>query len=338
MTTTTQNCNTASQQEAPSLSSLPKKFMKPPLKLLPDSLSSQREIWTHGLVTPPSGSPLYSEGDLSWDTVIQRLNDKEKMRESHPEDLGSNLGQQGDAAQEAHEPTGISPCSTAPKPTFDLQNKWIEELLAGKTWRSYSNSGTLTASSRSNLSGDAASFEYVPPQLQKRYSAPAMGGIPHFADIATPPPQQGKWRDSSNGCSPMEDGMHLHQHQQAQFHQHRRRRSHSGSPLSGHLSESSSCSSSPPMRRKRRTVMCKFFLQGKCTKGDDCPFSHNATRGSSPSAHESSPSSRRNSRTRIPCKYVSNGRSCPFGENCLFNHRVDSQFSSNETKRCQPAC
>ena len=49
--------------------------------LLPDALSTQREIWTHGLVTPPTGSPLYSEGNLSWDAVIQRLHAKEKNRE-----------------------------------------------------------------------------------------------------------------------------------------------------------------------------------------------------------------------------------------------------------------
>lgn len=53
----------------------------------------------------------------------------------------------------------------------------------------------------------------------------------------------------------------------------------------------------------REPIICKFFLEGRCQKGTDCPFSHNTVLN----------------KKLEPCKFFLNGF-CAKNENCLFMH------------------
>jgi hypothetical protein len=74
---------------------------------------------------------------------------------------------------------------------------------------------------------------------------------------------------------------------------------------------------------------CKFFLAGRCVRGDACPFSHSAYTASNTSAlpdianltirhrhHTDVPTSRG---PQIPCRFFQNG-SCRWGKACSFAH------------------
>lgn len=47
--------------------------------------------------------------------------------------------------------------------------------------------------------------------------------------------------------------------------------------------------------------ICKFYKTGSCSKGDDCPFSHNLN--------------------NHPCKFIHSTGTCKYGDNCEFSHR-----------------
>ncbi|PNH10633.1 Protein cps3 [Tetrabaena socialis] len=52
------------------------------------------------------------------------------------------------------------------------------------------------------------------------------------------------------------------------------------------------------------SVPCKFFAQGYCAKGRDCPFKHGSAAGSN----------------GLPCKFFSQAGGCNKGANCQFLH------------------
>ncbi len=59
----------------------------------------------------------------------------------------------------------------------------------------------------------------------------------------------------------------------------------------------------PIVKPVREPIICKFFLEGRCQKGVDCPFSHNTVL----------------SKKMEPCKFYLNGF-CAKNENCLYMH------------------
>eukprot|EP00928_Gymnodinium_smaydae_P034114 TRINITY_DN2425_c0_g1_i1.p1 TRINITY_DN2425_c0_g1~~TRINITY_DN2425_c0_g1_i1.p1 ORF type:complete len:844 (-),score=111.43 TRINITY_DN2425_c0_g1_i1:33-2564(-) len=78
----------------------------------------------------------------------------------------------------------------------------------------------------------------------------------------------------------------------------------------------------PPPFRKSRTL-CRFFLQNRCQKGDDCPFSHDLNQivngtadGSITSADLQGPVRQKKN---IPCRFFMTG-GCRNEERCGFSH------------------
>jgi E3 ubiquitin-protein ligase makorin len=87
-----------------------------------------------------------------------------------------------------------------------------------------------------------------------------------------------------------------------------------------------------------RTVPCKYFSQGSCSKGKDCTFLHETVEGGeqqqaprAPGAPQTVTPSSRCFRT-VPCKYFSQG-SCHKGSECTFLHEGVQQGSSNSEKQ-----
>lgn len=58
-----------------------------------------------------------------------------------------------------------------------------------------------------------------------------------------------------------------------------------------------------PPKPVREPIICKFFLEGRCQKGAECPFSHNTPLN----------------KKLEPCKFYLNGF-CAKNENCLYMH------------------
>ncbi len=61
--------------------------------------------------------------------------------------------------------------------------------------------------------------------------------------------------------------------------------------------------SNPIVKPVREPIICKFFLEGRCQKGSECPFSHNTVPN----------------KKMEPCKFYLNGF-CAKNENCLYMH------------------
>ena len=56
---------------------------------------------------------------------------------------------------------------------------------------------------------------------------------------------------------------------------------------------------------------CKFFLQGRCTRGEECKFSHSTgTPRPQPQAQSK----------KTPCRNIAKGKPCPYGHLCHFSH------------------
>ena len=69
---------------------------------------------------------------------------------------------------------------------------------------------------------------------------------------------------------------------------------------------------------KLKETLCKFYLEGRCTKGDDCQFSHNAPV---------------NKKLEV-CKYYLNGY-CAKGSNCTYMHaEFPCKFYHMNNKEC----
>jgi len=69
------------------------------------------------------------------------------------------------------------------------------------------------------------------------------------------------------------------------------------------------------------SVPCKFFAQGRCSKGNMCQFSHEqpqAVRPRCPPARTASPGCR-----KVPCRFYVEGR-CRKGDQCTFSHSPES--------------
>lgn len=56
------------------------------------------------------------------------------------------------------------------------------------------------------------------------------------------------------------------------------------------------------------TRICKFFQQGRCNQGEKCNFSH------------STGTPRPQSKSKKPCRNITGGFKCFFGEGCHFSH------------------
>ncbi|KAL0479383.1 zinc finger CCCH domain-containing protein [Acrasis kona] len=69
----------------------------------------------------------------------------------------------------------------------------------------------------------------------------------------------------------------------------------------GRCSKGSACTFSHEIEQKRSLDLCKFFLIGACTKGDSCVYSHDTT--------------------TFPCKHFHIHNSCRSGDACRFSHQ-----------------
>ena len=67
-----------------------------------------------------------------------------------------------------------------------------------------------------------------------------------------------------------------------------------------------------PLRDKSNNL-CRFFLNGNCTRGDTCNFSHNLSTASS------LPGQGAASSTTQPCRFFQRGY-CSYGEQCRYAH------------------
>merc|ERR1712070_1289224 len=54
---------------------------------------------------------------------------------------------------------------------------------------------------------------------------------------------------------------------------------------------------------RTKTVQCKYFLHGACTKGENCPFSHELA----------------TSKPNMVCRYFQAGH-CAYGDKCRYDH------------------
>eukprot|EP00435_Cladocopium_sp_Y103_P006090 s1427_g1.t4 len=69
--------------------------------------------------------------------------------------------------------------------------------------------------------------------------------------------------------------------------------------------------------------VCRHFLQGKCTYGDVCGFSHQGDQGTKPALHAVTPSD-----DRSICRHFLE-KKCTFGDLCRFSHEVTSGLTSS---------
>eukprot|EP00929_Paragymnodinium_shiwhaense_P108260 TRINITY_DN7458_c0_g2_i2.p1 TRINITY_DN7458_c0_g2~~TRINITY_DN7458_c0_g2_i2.p1 ORF type:complete len:829 (-),score=129.94 TRINITY_DN7458_c0_g2_i2:32-2518(-) len=97
-------------------------------------------------------------------------------------------------------------------------------------------------------------------------------------------------------------------------------------------------------QRQPEMPMCKFYVEGRCNKGNNCPFSHRSTsrrddsrdRTERRASHSAPPPSSRSAAppvSAVLCKFYAAGK-CDRGANCQFSHGQDSskRASSNTTR------
>lgn len=84
--------------------------------------------------------------------------------------------------------------------------------------------------------------------------------------------------------------------------------------------------SSEPYMAKFKTMMCKFFQENKCRKGETCPFAHDPTEILPAHALTGGATGLGGgaSKTRM-CKYILEGNMCSRGDACGFAHNENEQ-------------
>jgi len=86
--------------------------------------------------------------------------------------------------------------------------------------------------------------------------------------------------------------------------------------------------STEPYLAKYKTVMCKFFQEGKCRKSETCPFAHDPNELLPAHALTGGPGgSGGASKTRM-CKFVAESGICSKGDACGFAHNDQEQQSA----------
>lgn len=85
-------------------------------------------------------------------------------------------------------------------------------------------------------------------------------------------------------------------------------------------------------RPKEKKVPCKFFMEGRCKYGDDCPFSHNIQQQKKLEACKFYMGGYCQKgpncvylHNEFPCKFYHTGQRCYAGDACKFSHDVLSQ-------------
>mmetsp|Transcript_15470 Transcript_15470/g.41761 ORF Transcript_15470/g.41761 Transcript_15470/m.41761 type:complete len:1056 (+) Transcript_15470:143-3310(+) len=82
-------------------------------------------------------------------------------------------------------------------------------------------------------------------------------------------------------------------------------------------------------RLRTREVACRYFAEGRCSKGADCPFSHD------PAVIEAMPFEAK--KRKVVCRFFATGR-CSKGDSCVFQHdysdpkAIQSAFSQTPCK------
>lgn len=94
-------------------------------------------------------------------------------------------------------------------------------------------------------------------------------------------------------------------------------RSEMSSPLSDSLSTASS-------GIQEKTILCKFFQKGVCSKGDGCTFAHGISDIKAARSGRSRDTESSNTRRKTKlCRNLFVDGICPYGDNCDFAHGVN---------------
>lgn len=83
-----------------------------------------------------------------------------------------------------------------------------------------------------------------------------------------------------------------------------------------------------------KKIPCHFYMEGRCKKGSDCPFSHNCAIVKKPelckywitgSCIKGEECAYSHVKSEYPCKYYHIYNTCKYGDNCSYSHEAISE-------------
>lgn len=94
--------------------------------------------------------------------------------------------------------------------------------------------------------------------------------------------------------------------------------------------------------RRENSQICKFYLQGKCQRGTECPFTHSQRKYEVCKFYMNDCCAKKDRclflHSEFPCKYHFLGMKCYAGKKCKFSHgKISSQLRANllrDSKEC----